>query len=584
MPDSGDVHGVEASQRSDSQVRVFPMPPRDNAGPEEIMQGFLEVLTSDDPQFEMARRYLTTDAAHTWHPELSTTVLTDGPNLQRTTDRSGYDDAEGRQYTLNGRKIATVDEQHAYAPAQGGYRETVHLTLQTRNGHREWRIDRPPSSAVLGTSDFQRMYRPVDKYYFARDDSTGPGAQAPLVADPVYVRQRLDPVTQTVRSLLAGPSRWIDPAVRSAFPAGTALRPGTRAIAPDDENRLRVPLNTKADHITQPQCLRMAAQIVFTLRDLTATGIAEVQLRRSDGSSLCELGKDRAETVAPHHSADRPGHQYFLDDKNRTVRLPATGSDDQAEPVPGPLGTGDKPLSAIAVARDEQRAAGISLDRRTLYITDLATSATLGEPALHSKAKAEKDGLTAPSWDARGDLWVADRNPRKPALLLLDPDTDQPLRVDTPGLDPARIEAVRIASDGVRIALLTEDHGSTSLSIGRVHRTRDADGGPVVTVTQLRPGAPQMEDVTAMSWAGGSRLVVVGRESGGVQQIRFVQCDGSAPASGVLPGLTGVQQIAASDDDRLPLVAHSDDGIVRLPPGTPWQTVRKKGTAPVYPG
>lgn len=69
-----------------------------------------------------------------------------------------------------------------------------------------------------------------------------------------------------------------------------------------------------------------------------------------------------------------------------------------------------------------------------------------------------------------------------------------------------------------------------------------------------------------------------------MQQLSYVQSDGSAPTGQALPGLTGVKEIAASEDDRLPLVAHSDDGIVRLPPGLPWQTVLKDGTAPVYPG
>ncbi|MCZ9341544.1 LpqB family beta-propeller domain-containing protein, partial [Streptomyces sp. TRM76130] len=40
---------------------------------------------------------------------------------------------------------------------------------------------------------------------------------------------------------------------------------------------------------------------------------------------------------------------------------------------------------------------------------------------------------------------------------------------------------------------------------------------------------------------------------------------------------------AASEDDRVPLVAYSEDGIVRLPSGMQWQKVTK-GTAPVYPG
>lgn len=95
---------------------------------------------------------------------------------------------------------------------------------------------------------------------------------------------------------------------------------------------------------------------------------------------------------------------------------------------------------------------------------------------------------------------------------------------------------------------------------------------------------PQFEAVTAMSWAGDSRLVVVGRESGGVQQIRYVQVDGSTPAGSAPASLTGVKQITASEDERLPLVAYSEDGIVRLSSGAQWQKVIKKGTAPVYPG
>jgi hypothetical protein len=45
-----------------------------------------------------------------------------------------------------------------------------------------------------------------------------------------------------------------------------------------------------------------------------------------------------------------------------------------------------------------------------------------------------------------------------------------------------------------------------------------------------------------------------------------------------------VKSIAASQDDRLPLVAYSEDGIVRLPSGAQWQKVVKDGSAPVYPG
>jgi len=202
---------------------------------------------------------------------------------------------------------------------------------------------------------------------------------------------------------------------------------------------------------------------------------------------------------------------------------------------------------------------------------------------LTSQGKTADDRLTAPSWDVQGDLWVADRDPKNPRLLLLQNGAGQPIAVDTLGLD-GRIESVRVAADGVRIALIVEKNGQRSLEIGRIQRSGATGEQPVVSVLELRSATPDLEEITAMSWAGDSRLVVVGRAKGGVQQMRYVQVDGSTPEGPAPTALTGVKEIAASEDDKLPLVAYSEDGIVRLPTGAQWQKVVKTGSAPIYPG
>ncbi|MBA2949559.1 LpqB family beta-propeller domain-containing protein [Streptomyces himalayensis] len=584
MPDSGDVRGVQATQGPDSQVRVFPMPPSADASPVEIVQGFLEALTSDDPQFEVARKYLTAEASKDWNPDSSTVVLADGPTTE--VDRGGDEGGGDRTYTLTGQKVARVDAQHAYQPVGGRYREAVHLTKVDGPDGQEWRIDLPPDGVVLGDSDFQRIYEPVDKYYFADSSSDGDG-QRELVADPVYVRGQIDPLTQTVKSLLAGPTNWLEPVVRSRFPSRTQLKKGTKSLSPDDQNKLKVPLNRKADHVGRAQCMEMAAQLLFTIDDLTPSGVDEVELQRADGSQLCVLSQAQAETIAPHRTVGRPEYQYFLDEKHRLVRMggssSGSGTASELEPVPGPLGNDDQTLRSAAVSRDEERAAGVSLDGRSLFVASLTSGGSLGDPVVTSRAKSESDRLSTPSWDGRGDLWVADRDPKDPRLLLLEKGAGEPIEVGTHDLDGGRIEAVRVAADGVRVALLVKEDGKTSLRIGRIERQDGSGERPEVSVVRPRLAAPQME-VTAMSWAGGSRLVVVGRESGGVQQIRYVKCDGLTPSGGVLPGLNGVKEIAASENDQLPLVANSDDGIVRLPVGAAWQTVVEDGTAPVYPG
>jgi hypothetical protein len=343
-----------------------------------------------------------------------------------------------------------------------------------------------------------------------------------------------------------------------------------------------VPLNGKASEVGREKCWEMAAQLLFTLQNLTPT-VDMVVLQRADGSTLCTLGEDRVETVARRGPVKRAEYLYFVDDKRRLVRM--SGTDTSAEPVPGALGEGVQQLGSAAVSWDERTAAGVGSDGKSLFVGSLVAGSPLKPPVLQSRGKAEADRLTAPSWDVRGDLWVADRDPARPRLLVLEQGSGKPLDVRVPGLN-GRVDAVRVAADGVRIALVVQTKDDNkSLLIGRIERDDSSGDRPVVSVLELRPAAPELEDVTAMSWAGDSRLVVAGREQGGVQTMRYVQVDGSTPKGSAPAALTGVQSIAASEDDRLPLVAYSsEDGIVRLPSGAQWQKVVKNGWAPVYPG
>lgn len=580
MPDNGDLRGVESTPRQDAQVRVYALPPREDARPSEIVLGFLEALTSDDPNYETARMYLAGKALSDWHPSDSTTVLAEQPSA--LVEPSGTRENDGDfLYRLTGREVARVDAQHAYEPADETYNETVHLTqVKDSKGIKQWRIDRLPPGVVMGKSDFQRTYVSVNKYYFTSFAQSG---LLGTVADPVYVRREVDPVTQMVRALLKGPTRWLNPVARTSFPSGTGLKKGVRSLAPDDKNKLVVPLNGKADHVARGKCDEMAAQLLFTLQDLMPTGVDEVELQRSDGTQLCVLDEGGAESVASHGVGRPAEYEYFIDGEGRLVRMLGSGAGRDPEPVPGALGTGDTQLRSAAVARDEDRAAGVSKDGSALYVGSLASGGSLGDPVVRSQGPTDKDRLTTPSWDGRGDLWVADRDPKKPRLLMLRDGGGEPVEAATPGLD-GRIKAVRVAADGVRIALIVEKDDKQALYIGRIERDSDSGGDPSVSIVALRSATPQLEEVKAMSWAGESRLVVVGRESRGVQQMRYVQVDGSMPDGPQPASLTGVKEIAASEDERLPLVAHSEDGIVRLSSGAQWQKVVSEGSAPVYPG
>ncbi|WP_328363513.1 LpqB family beta-propeller domain-containing protein [Streptomyces sp. NBC_00445] len=577
MPDSGDLRGVESTPRQDTQVRVFAMPPSEGAQPQQIVDGFMEALTSDDPRYETARKYLTARAAKTWQPEMSTTVLASAPDT--TPDPGPRDDSDYFSFTLTGTKVAAVDRQQAYEPARGNYSQTVYLVREEKT--KQWRIDGLPPGVVMGRSDFQRNYMSVDKYFLASNTAAGTVVQQPAaVADPVYVRRHVDPMTQMVRSLLNGPTRWLKPVVRSSFPTGTALK-GATPLTPDDQNKLTVPLNEKAARVGTSTCNEMATQILFTLQNLTPA-VDEVELKSGD-TQLCTLTEDSADGVAARGEVRRTEYLYFVDGKKRLVRMAADSSDKQSEAVPGALGEGDVELRSVAVARDESRAAAVSADGKSLYVGSMVASGSLGEAVLRSAGGSVEDRLTTPSWDSQGDLWVADQNPDNSRLLMLEDGAGEPIVVNAPELG-GRIESVRVASDGVRIALVVDKGGKQSLLIGRIERSGKVGESQAVSVSGLHSAAPELEEITAMSWAGDSRLVVVGREEGGVQQMRYAAVDGSTPEGPAPAALTGVKEIAASEDERLPLVAYSEDGIVRLPTGAQWQKVIAEGSAPVYPG
>lgn len=583
MPSGGKVDRVDSSHRAEgeSRVRVFGSSPQKGEGPQEIVRGFLEATTSDEPQFATAREYLTEEAADGWDPFLRTTVLKSGPNPGASEADSGGE--RGYSVSVGGSRTAVVDSTQGYESEDGDYEERFHLT-KLKEG---WRIDELPDGLILSASDFERIYRSVNVYYYARlgpDTDTVSRGKDVLVADPVYVRGRIDPVTETLDALFQGPTSWIDPVVASAFPAGTRLAGrASQQLSLDDSGQLTVRLNQRGARADRGQCSRMAAQVLHSVQSQGSSTVSRVTLQGPRGGQLCELSHEGAESYEPGRLNGRATRQYFIDGEHRVAALTAASEDTKV--VEGALGSGQVEMGSVAVSRDERQGAAVSLNGRSLFVASLASDGALGSPVLRSDAKQEKDRLTAPSWDGLGDLWVADRDPDNPRLLRLRGGKEKPEEIPVPALGKGeRVESLRISSDGVRIAMRVRDpDGKRSLQLGRVERSGTRDE-PHVTVASLQPAAPQFEDVIAASWAGDSQLVVVGRETESVQQLQYVGTDGSTTNQPTLPGINDVTGVAASEDESRPLLAESAYGIVRLPPDANWKTLTDKGTAPVYPG
>ncbi|MFE2544601.1 LpqB family beta-propeller domain-containing protein [Actinacidiphila glaucinigra] len=580
MPSGGEVHKVGGEKHADTdpQVRVFGVKPQGGETPSEIVSGFLEATTSDEADYATAKLYLTEDQGKRWKPGSGITVLSGAlSQLQEPGTTADGKDGDSTQITLTGAKVATVDDRHAYHAENGTFSSGIRLTKEDG----EWRIAGVADGLVLSEADFQRFYRSVDTFYFA---APGPGAKDAaasrdaLVADPIYLRKRINALSNAVNALLAGPTDWLKPVVRSEFPPGIRAE----AVELDDSQRVTVKLKGMPGS-AGAQCKRMAAQLIQTIQGMSSTPVPSVELQGSSGRTLCTLQRDDARDYAPDKLVGESNGQYFIDAEHHLVSLRGTDNTAQPAAVAGPLGTGTFKVGSAAVRRDEQYAAALTEDDASLYVTGLSAGAQLGPVILRSQAADPKNRLTTPSWDGYGDLWIADRDPNRPRLLMLPDGAGSPVSVDVPDLGDGRIESLRVAADGVRIALLVRDGDHTTLRLGRIERTGTA-ADQKITVAELRSVAPQLEDVIAASWAGFSRLAVVGREAGGVPQIQYVDADGSGTSSSSLPGISGVVSVAASERQDKPLLAELDGGVFRLPSDSNWKEVAPKAGSPVYPG
>jgi hypothetical protein len=588
MPGSGPVQQADSAELSEgeSQVRVFGVPPEDDAPPQDIVRGFLEAVTSDEADFETAKRYLTPDRRGDWDPFHGTMVLSSGPTFEQSVSEPGLEGGgETFRVEISGTQLAAVDSSRVYTP-QDGMPYEASFELRLVDG--QWRIDDLPAGLVMAEADFRRIYRSVDAYYFADlgpETSRVTKGDDVLVADPVYVRRWIDPISELVDTLLDGPSGWLDPVVSTAFPEGVTMARGEEPEI-DESGHLSVRLaGVPRDDWSTAQCERMGAQLLHSVEVLASVELVEARLANEAGTLLCELTRTQADAYAPGLLDGETEQPYFLDADQHLVTVEPQ---DDAEPVAlsGPLSRDEVALRSAAVSRNEDWAAGVSADGSSLYVAPLFGGDALSDPVYQRELTGPDDpGLTAPSWDGLGDLWFADRDPVEgQQLLLLRSGSGEPQEIPVTGLRPdQRIEALRVASDGVRIAMLVSEGGQTTLQLGRIERSGAGDDR-VVTVDDLRRVAPQLENVAAASWAGGSQLVVVGRPADGVEQWQSVATDGSLATTPPVPGLNDVTGVAAAEDERKPLLAETADGIARLGDDSQWKLVSEDGTGPFYPG
>jgi len=603
MPDSGpvsqvpDTGGNDAQGAQNAQVRVYPVPPTAGEEPQQLLYDFLDALASDESDYGTAREYLTSGAADHWQYGRSIAVLDSTPRLS-VSSSGGHEHIE-----LTGHEVATVDGQSAYEPIAGGrsFRVGFDFVKDAKAGG-QWRIDALPPGVILQQIDFQRIYQSVNLYFPTRDTGVGGSPSRPvMVPDPVFLRGRIDPVTTAARLLLQGPTQWFQPITTSSFPAGARLL--DRQLSPDDNGALVAHLSGVPGLARNAaECREMAAQLLLTLQDASSGAVKQVGLASgATGGRLCSSDTQSVADMAPSRLAGDTSGEYYVGTDGKVLRTFAQSDKAVTAGVAQIPSSVDGGLGAIAVSRaaegsGAQRFALVTKGRHELYVPSGYGPDALGRPWLSTVGGS----LSTPSWDGTGTLWVANANGNGnasansasgPVVAMVNGRT---LPVDLTGLPAGgRVTGLRVSPDGTRIALIVQlpkasgSDVSSELLLGRVERGGRA-AAPSYTIDGLRAVAPDLVDVSSVSWADYDSLIVLGKPEGGAKELQYVDTDGSvAGSSAQVPMVEGMTTVSASLDQDQPLLADSGpDGrvVYRLGQSTSWRALTPGGTAPTYPG
>lgn len=545
VPTSGPVEQGDEVQAAVQEpfIRVLPQAPTAGLSQLAVLRGFLSASASFDGDHAVARDFLTPTAADRWNADAGVVVYDDE---QLSLRRSGR-----KELVLSARVFARMDARGTFTPERG---VDVRRTFRMERVLGEWRIANPPAGLYLTRLDVERSFRPFDLYFVAARGVS-------LVPDPVYVPVvRPGAATSLVRQLLAGPTPWLAPAVRTAFPPGTSLVVDS---VPVENGVAQVDLSRAVLTAADADLSALSAQLVWTLGQLPEVTGVQLLVEGSPlpvtSTSSVQSEKDWAgfdPNVAPATAAlaVAAGRVVALHGANRTE-------------VPGPLGDGSVVVRRVAQAWAGDRIAAVSESGTRVYVQPST------EPRRLVRVATGRN-FAAPSFDGTGVLWLVDQRRAGSRVLAVQPDGDVQ-RVGVPQLGDRRVIQVRLARDGARAAVVVRTpRRGTRVAVARV-----VTKGQRLELSGLRPLELSLLGVRSAAWAAADRLAVLARRGQSVVQPWSLGIDGTVTATG--GSLPGAVTLAAAPGR--PLLAATVDGRIWENTSLSWRELAR-ASAPAYAG
>ena len=433
LPSSGPVRSglPVAEQGEDEFVRPVVDPPAPGMNQVEVVEGFLAASAAVGEDYQVARMYLAPSAARDWQPGAGVTVFREdalrlqpvGQNVEATATAVAAIDAAGVPA-----EVEAVPLSHSY--------EMVVVDGQ-------WRIGNPPPGLILSESDVARSYSAANAYFME------PGGNS-VVPDPRLLPRTgsLGEATALANALLAGPSSWLAPGVRTALPADARLSLGA---VPVTDGVARVDLEGSMSELDETTRSELGAQLAWTLSQVPGVDAVDVTVRGisypvAEGrgavplSDFAQYDPDVLTGSASLYGVDGGGRLVeFLDEGLMPLRP------DQPDP----------PAGAVAVSP-----AGPTVALATQDGAGIATGSLRrpGEPLAVQPTQV----VSGPSIDQLDRVWWVAPGGR---VLVSQPVGDGTY---APGVDtnlsgvPGEVIAMRLSRDGVRAAAVVRTAAGTA--------------------------------------------------------------------------------------------------------------------------
>jgi hypothetical protein len=478
-------------------VNVAVAPPAPGDDPKQIVEGYLRATSNYQPNYSVAKLFLTRMAAEKWSPETGVLI------------HQGSPVAEGNKVTFDDKLVGSLNADRTYSARDAEFK----WDFDVRKEAGEWRIGSPPPGLMVAEYSFKNFYKTYDLYYVGNGSS--------LVPEPIYLPKLSNPAnvaSALMKMLLRGPSKWLKPAVSSAIPPNTSLNVDSVTIT---DGIAEVPLSDSVLALPDPQRSLLAAQVVYTLKQVG--GVKGVLIKVNE-QPFRVLPESDPNSLVISVDAIRPemdpipfvaGEQLYAVQNGAVKQVTTTSDRTTVGPLARSLGGGAYDVNALAVSVTNTDVALTTNGRTALRLAPIAK----GAPTTLLSGVSD---LLRPQFTRYGEIWDIGRQDGQQRIWVFaadksdksdpnSPVTMKEIPIDSTLLRDGKVTAFKISPDGTRMAFVRSTTSGSELGLARIIRADNkimVDGWRQLDTTQANK--PQIERIADVAWLDATELMVLG--------------------------------------------------------------------------